>query len=488
LKDIKALEEIKEEFFLSISNETKEIIEEMIEDKKEFINTLLDEILQNSTIVYMEKKYKYNYKTLQKLMSSIAKKFIFKTPKINNYTLIHTTSKQQNTSHMKKLFVAMLHNANKENLGIEKYPSHKALYLSVIKASGIHKNNQLGYPNRLNFEHIFEFFDKKLNEFTYVDSLVNELKKEPFCLNEMISSFLLSIYIIVNKEVISLFNEKGFIFELNEDILIHLIKNPKQYKLKKIKLTTKEKQLFKEYAKLILKQEEEYNKELLLTIIRELFKRFNALANYSKYTTFLSEKSKKLRSAFISQRDVFEALFISFPQSLGFDKEFDEKEYIKEFQKHFNEIVFSYKKMILDLEDYIKEVFFFEKRFPFDVSKFEVNEENKVYINAFLHADSIIELIDSLGILLVNKKSKDFLDNDVKLFKEKLTKIAKNILLQSKVDKNIAKITLVRNNKIIEEIVQVNSNQKIDKKFQELNNLSKKEKLLLAYKLIEETK
>ena len=95
-------------------------------------------------------------------MSVIAKEFIYKAPKINNYTLTHTTSKQQNTSHIKKLFEALLKNSDKENLGIDKYPPHKALYLSVVKASGIHKNNTLTYPDKLNFEHIFEYFDKKI--------------------------------------------------------------------------------------------------------------------------------------------------------------------------------------------------------------------------------------------------------------------------------------------------------------------------------------
>ena len=483
LKELKALEEIKEENYLKISPQSKEIIDEMIEDKKEFLNNVVDETIKNSKIIYLDKEYPYSYKTLQKLMSTIVKKFIYKTPKINNYTLIHST-KQQNTTYIKKLFKAMLNNSDKKNLGIEKYPPHKALYLSIIKASGIHRDNKLTYPNNLNFEYIFEFLDEKLSDFVFINELVNELKKEPFCLKENISLFLISVYIIVNKELISMFDDKGFIFELNENILIHLMKNPKKYKLKKIDLRENEKKLFNAYTKLIFKEDKDYNKNLLLTIVRELFKRFNALPNYSKYTTNLLNKAKKLRSAFLSAKDPFEALFVTFPKSLGYEEKFSENEFIKEFKTYFNEIVFSYKKMILELEEHIKKSFLFDKNFPFDISKFKENEETKVYLNAFIHSNSIIELIDNLGILFVNKKSKDFLDSDVKIFKEKIEEIAKKMLLTS-TDRNIAKIILGKNDKIIEEVVKIKENKTIDKELKKLKNLSKEEKLLLAYKLIE---
>lgn len=478
LKDLKALKEIKEENLFSISTKSKEILDEMIEDKKEYLENLLERIILSSTIYYEGKSYHYSYKTLQNLLTKIAKKFVYKTPKINNYTLIHTTSKHTNTSHIKKLFTAMLENAHKENLGIEKYPPHKALYLSVIKASGIHKDNKLTYPDKLNFNYIFEFFDEELKEYKYVNEVIEKLKKEPFCLKEIISLFLLNVYIIVNREFISLFDDRGFIFDVNTDILIHLMKNSKKYKLKKINLTEKEKTIFKEYADLILKQEVEYNKEILMSIVSEIFTRFNSLPLYSKYTKTISQKAKKLRSAFLSERDPFNALFVTFPEILG------EENLKEEFRKYFNEIVFSYKKMIIELEGHIKSEFLFDRNFPFDVSRLKADEENRIYLNAFVNSDSIVELIDNLGILLLGKKSKEFLDKDVEIFKDKISAIAKKILLKSDLDENYVKIVLAKQNKIIEEVFLIKDNKKIEKYLNELKDLRKDEKLALIYYLL----
>jgi len=141
--------------------------------------------------------------------------------------------------------------------------------------------------------------------------------------------------------------------------------------------------------------------------------------------------------------------------------------------------------MIIELESHIKKSFLFDRNFPFDVSNFKINEENKIYLNTFINSNSVVELIDNLGILLVNKKSKEFLDKDVEVFKEKISDIAKNILLKSELDKNKAKISLIKNDKIIEEVFKIKDDEKIKKYLDELEGLSKDKKLLLIYKLLE---
>jgi len=282
----------------------------------------------------------------------------------------------------------------------------------------------------------------------------------------------------INKEVISIFNDKGFVFDLSAEILINLTKNPKKYKLKRVVLTQKEEKLFRDYANLIFKEEKKYNKTLLLSIIRELFKRFNSLSDYTKYTKTLSPEAKKLRSAFLSERDPFNALFVTFPEILG------EENLIEKFRQYFNEIVFSYQKMIIELEEHIKRAFLFDRSFPFDISKFNEDSENRVYLNAFLNSESLVELIDNLGVLLVNKKSKEFLDSDVELFKEKIIEIAKKILLKSNLDRNFAKIILTKSDEVIEEVVKIEKNEKIEKYLKDLDKLSKEEKLLIVYGLL----
>jgi hypothetical protein len=110
----------------------------------------------------------------------------------------------------------------------------------------------------------------------------------------------------------------------------------------------------------------------------------------------------------------------------------------------------------------------------------------KKFLNAFIYSDSIVELIDNLGILIVNKKSKEFLDKDIEIFQEKISQIAKNVLLNSSLDKNFAKIVVGKDNEIIEEVIKIEKNQKIEEKLKYFKDLTREEKLLLAYKLIKE--
>ena len=46
----------------------------------------------------------------------------------------------------------------------------------MIKASGIHVNNELTYPSKLNFRYIFTFFDEKLKE--YIDIMFKRMYEE----------------------------------------------------------------------------------------------------------------------------------------------------------------------------------------------------------------------------------------------------------------------------------------------------------------------
>ena len=56
------------------------------------------------------------------------------TPKINNYTFNH--SNKPNVGILRRLFIAMLKNSDKEYFDIKKYPAEKALYISLLKPAG----------------------------------------------------------------------------------------------------------------------------------------------------------------------------------------------------------------------------------------------------------------------------------------------------------------------------------------------------------------
>ena len=60
----------------------------------------------------------------------------------------------------------------------------------------------------------------------------------------------------------------------------------------------------------------------------------------------------------------------------------------------------------------------------------------------------------------LKEQSKEFLDKDVEIFKEKISQIAKNVLLNSSLDKNFAKIVVGKDNEIIEEVIKIEKNQK----------------------------
>ena len=179
----------------TLKNNKKKInkVDVKINDLEEKLNGL-DSILESESIklnkVYLNlnkhlTSYKYSSKVLQELISTIAEDAFPDAPQINNYTLNHTiTNKGTNTTTIKKLFEAMLEDEEKVYLGIDKFPAQKALYLSVIKPAGIHKQQKdgtwrLSEPDNLNFAPVWNRIKKVLNEKTSLSFLVEILKKEP---------------------------------------------------------------------------------------------------------------------------------------------------------------------------------------------------------------------------------------------------------------------------------------------------------------------
>ena len=116
--------------------------------------------------------------------------------------------------------------------------------------------------------------------------------------------------------------------------------------------------------------------------------------------------------------------------------------FIIEFKEAFNEIVFSYKKMLQELENVIAETFdLSNKHYPFEneleviferyLNKYddkEVNAVNRVCMTAI----DIRSFLNGLSLVLVNKKVDNAFDHDIKELKNNINKFANRIL--SKLD------------------------------------------------------
>ena len=517
IKKIEALDDIESEFSVHLSMHTKEILQAMISDAVISLEKLFSDSYGQSKIYYIGNSYKYSSKVLQELISAIAEDTFPDAPKINNYTLNHTiASKGTNTTTVKKLFEAMLENEEKAYLGIDKFPAQKALYLSVIKPAGLHKELKggiwkLSEPDKLNFTPIWKAIKKILNKKTSLSSLVETLQKEPFGLNEVSSMFIISLYILVHRENMHIISDNTYKYTLTIDLLMHMWKATEKYQLQLITLNKNEEKLFKAYVQITTDLTEySYTTDKVSSIVKTLYSKFTILPHYAKNTQKISEEAKALRSALISMKDPKEAFFKLFPKALGYKniENVSNDEFIQKFKTAFNEIALSYKNEIRQLEQYFAKLFHFNHTvFPFGDNLIKLSEklstidsldiEIKALLRSFNYANNFIALIDNIAIILINKKIEDCYDNDINILKDKLKIVTNKILSKLELTdiatetKDVRKISLASFDASLDRVISIDK-QKLDTINQELeklkkslpNNFTQEEKLYLISQLL----
>lgn len=481
---IEALNIIEENNKQKMSIDTRDIIENMISDYTIALENLLQENYQNAFIYYQDKNLKYSSQNIQVLLSNIAESNYPDTPIINNYTLNHTLANSgTNTSNIKKLFENLLNNSDIEELGINKYPAEKALYLSVIKPAGIHKiiNDQyvLCKPDNLNFQPVWKYIDKYLSKRNKVTDLLIELEKEPFGLAKTNALFIVSLFIIVNKDRINLFRDNTYKYELSLDLLMNVWKATDKYELELINLTSAQKHLFKAYLQITTEITDfEYTKDNVVSIVKTLYSKFNALPRYAKNTEKISNEAIILRKSLSSMKEPTEAFFDMFPKALGYTNidSIDIDEFILKFKKAFNEIALSYKNETISIEKYIVKVFHMSNSsFPYNNGLTKLAEklskvgsfdsDTKAFIRCFTYSNSLVELIDNICVILIRKKLSECFDSDVIVFKDKLSIYAEKMLSKLELmdianeEQDVRKISLSSLESNLNKVISINKSK-----------------------------
>lgn len=509
---------IKNENKEKISFDTSEIINTMIFDHRSALENYIEQDIENGEMFFQNRSYKYSLKQLQKLLSEIAEKNFNKTPIINNYTLNHTiNNKGTNTSIVKQLFLKMMSDYDKEDLSFEKFPAEKALYLSVIKPAGIHKKidgkYQLCQPDSYNFQHVWEYISKTSLSRIQINSLVQKLSQEPFGLNETKAFFVISLFIIVEKDNINIFRDNTYTYDVGIDMLMNIWKASNKYELQLIKLNDIEKNLFSAYIKITSDTSDfTYTKEKITSITKILFTKFSMLPDFSKKTQILSIKAIALRSTLLSMKEPTKAYFEDIPKALGYDniQNLNIEEYIESLKSTFNEIVLSYRKLVINLEKYIAEVFYLKSNFfPYENQLSDIGEklikqkgiQQKInaILRSFINSDSLISLLDSLSVVFLNKEIDKCDDKDIEIFKAEIKKNSIEILniLEikniSKNKQNVRKIEISTIEEHFKRIISIDK-QKVDtinKKVADIKKMipssySLDEKLFLISQLLKE--
>lgn len=481
----------------------------------------IDKVLDiKETMYFKGEVLSYSSEKLQQLISSILQDTYKHMPIIIN-DLVNPIQRETSVPNgMKKLFEHMINNEKDENLGIEKLPAHMAIYLSVIKRSGLHSEKSgkwsFSMPTEKNFSLAWKELLKytKNNQTTTINSMVELLCKVPYGLNEDAAKFVVFLFLIINESKIHFFRENTYQFDFDIDQIMDVWKNSKLYTIRWYELTKDEEAIFAKYIQIFDKYiETDYTKKSIKYVFQKLYKNLNALPKYCHQTNSLSKYANALRSGILASKEPHTTFFKVFPSALNYEElnQTNVDEFIEEFKQAFNEIVFSYKKTVLELEQVVVEAFDLASRhYPFDneldvifekyLNEHDDKEVNSVY-RVCTTANGIVSFLNGLSLVLNHKKVDDAFDHDIKVLKQNIQTFANRVLSKldivelinkRPVDVKKLKISTVDGDSNLIMTVDKKKLPKLSETADELlytleQNLSKDEKLYLITMMAEKT-
>ena len=343
--------------FISDINASKLLNEEL----QHHINKLNWLVLQNLFSETKENLWFYlgvtkvvtSKKDLNSLLSKICDNEYSEAPSIKNELFNRENLSPQINTARKFLMRKVLEFENEPNLGFEvsKFPPEKSIYLSLIKNTGIHRDNNGIYSYNTPSDTTFNPLWNECNSFLIsaksskrnLGELYEILKSKPYKLKKGFIEFWIPLFLIIKKEDYALFHEaNGFVPFISDDVLDLIHKAPTNYSIKSYDVSGLNVNLLEGYKELVnVSDNAAGTKSTFLSIFGNFLRFYRGLNDYSISTKKLSDKTIKLREAIKTAKDPEDALFNQFPNALGFHSLSikDDEEVLKNYTIHIQDAI-----------------------------------------------------------------------------------------------------------------------------------------------------
>lgn len=317
-----------------------------------------------------------NKRDLQKELSGILDRIYNLSPQIHNELINRDRPSAQAAAARNKLVVAMVHHADKRDLGIEKFPAEKGIYRAFLQATGLHQEISKGQwqlvapkkDNPFNFYPVWKKIDtflestqKTPRSFAELDTI---LQAPPYGVKAGILPLLYLSVFLCNQEELALYEDKVYTPYISDQHVERFMKRPDYFTVQRIRMYGIRASLFQQYVK-VLYGESTPQKASLLAIAKPLAQFMANLPEYTKQTNRLSNESQKARKAFELAKSPMDLLFVRLPNACGYpaiDPDESDGKKIEGFAAALVEVIRelrdAYDKMIADFQSLMVQALF----------------------------------------------------------------------------------------------------------------------------------
>jgi hypothetical protein len=228
------------------------------------------------------------------------------------------------------LLEAMLEATEEPQLGLKKYGLEVTMYASVLKRTGIHRqeNGQWGiYPPteptmQPTWEAIATFCRETTAKPKNLSQLYEQLEAPPFGLKRGVLPVLIAAVLIHDADDVSVYKDGTFIPILGSEHFELLVKDPSRFSVKYVQMDGLRVQVFRQLEEIILnrvppKASKRRNATLLSVV--EILVRFaeETVHPFTQQTRVMSNEAQAVLKALLRMQEPDELLFQSLPIACG---------------------------------------------------------------------------------------------------------------------------------------------------------------------------
>ncbi|WP_083631382.1 hypothetical protein [Labilibacter marinus] len=422
----------------SQSNELKAALNKIVEKSFFGENAFVKWFFQGEEVSFR------NSKSLNSFLSNICDITYYSTPiykneLINREKLSGTISGAKN-----RLINNALINDNVEDLRFDKgkFPPEKTIYLSLLKATGLHGlvdgEYQYCSPSDNSFNDLWNISEEFLDECKvaprFLSDLIKKLSERPLKLKQGFIEFWVPVYLIIKRRTFALYEKDTFIPEITGDIIEIAMKQPQKYKLNTFALDENKLKLFNKYRHFLNQVEEvSPNSNSFIETVKPFLSFYKRLVLFSQNTNQISKEAQRLRVVLAHTEDPEKVFFDEIPRAIGYStKDLFSDESMESFtialKNATSELSAAYSELINRIEEYINSIIdssqlsfpenklLLQKRFK-KIRKEHLKTKNKVLLQRInTPLDDRQSWLTSIASAVVNKTPNNFSDDDEKAF------------------------------------------------------------------------
>jgi hypothetical protein len=272
-----------------------------------------------------------NGRQVMALLSTIFDEVFYAAPRIHNELINRKVLSSAASGARGRLCEQLFDTPLEPYLGMDatKTPPEMSMYLSVLKAAGLHQLNsttgtwQLTLPDAATdaqrgrvipaFERIQEVLTETTDARVPATAVYEALRQAPYGVRDGLIPLLLAIFSVMNEQELAFYEDGSFIPRVTGTNFFRLTKAPETFEIQFYPINGVRTELFQSLIRQLQLPNQHVERVDLLDVVKPLLSFMASLPAYTLKTSRLAPHTKAVRAALLSARDPATLLFHDLP-------------------------------------------------------------------------------------------------------------------------------------------------------------------------------